>query len=137
MQREPDEEAAWRAIVDNYGERVLEDEDEVPAEPEPEAADPLPEHLRDDEPAELVELEEDTFVPPALGPSPRPPADRLLAWIGVFGAPAVLLFVVVTGIEIPRLLGWALVGAFLVGFGYLVLRMPSDPRDPWDDGAVL
>lgn len=140
MQREPDEDAAWRAIVDNYGERVLEDEDEdaVPAEPEPEA--PLAEHLRDPEPAdppELAERDDDRFVPPTLGPTPRPPADRLIAWLGVFGAPAVLLFVVVTGIEIPRLLGWALVGAFLVGFGYLVLRMPSDPRDPWDDGAVL
>lgn len=135
MQREPDEDAAWRAIVDNYGERVLEDEDEAPAEPEP-----APEPVRPaepEEPIELAEHDEDRFVPPAIGPLPRPPVDRLLAWIGVFGAPAVLLFVVVTGISIPRLLGWALVGAFLVGFGYLVLRMPSDPRDPWDDGAVL
>lgn len=136
MQREPDEDAAWRAIVDNYGERVLEDEDEAPAEPEPAPA-PVEIEVQDDEPAELVEHDEDGFVPPTPGPSPRPPADRLLAWIGVFGAPAVLLLVVITGIDIPRLLGWALVGAFLVGFGYLVLRMPSDPRDPWDDGAVL
>lgn len=135
MQREPDEDAAWRAIVDNYGERVLEDEDEAPAEPEPAPEPVLP--AEPEEPLELAEHDEDRFVPPALGPLPRTPVDRLLAWTGVFGAPAVLLFVVVTGISIPRLLGWALVGAFLVGFGYLVLRMPSDPRDPWDDGAVL
>ncbi|NHA00003.1 hypothetical protein G5V59_06700 [Nocardioides sp. W3-2-3] len=42
MQREPDEDAAWRAIVDNYGERVLEDEDEAPAEPEPAPEPVLP-----------------------------------------------------------------------------------------------
>lgn len=140
MQREPDEDAAWRAIVDNYGERVLEDEDEVPAEPVPEPVAPLPAHLRDpdpDEPVELVEHEEDRFVPPTPPPLPRPPADRLLAWIGVFGAPAALLFFVVTGISVPRLVGWTLVGAFLIGFGYLVLRMPGEPRDPYDDGAVL
>lgn len=136
MQREqPDEDAAWRAIVDNYGERVLEPE----AEPTPEpAAEPeLPAHLRDEEPEELRYDAEEAFVPPAPPPLPRPPADRLLAWIGVFGSPAVLLFFVVTGIGMPQLLGWALVGAFLVGFGYLVMRMPSDPPDPWDDGAVL
>jgi len=27
--------------------------------------------------------------------------------------------------------------AFIGGFGYLVMRMSDEPRDPWDDGAVL
>lgn len=134
MQREqPDEDAAWRAIVDNYGERVLE----PAAEPTPDPDPVPPSQLRDEEPEELRYDADESFVPPAPPPLPRPPADRFLAWVGVFGSPAVLLFFVVTGIGMPHLLGWSLVGAFLVGFGYLVLRMPTDPRDPWDDGAVL
>ncbi|WP_051485641.1 hypothetical protein [Nocardioides sp. J54] len=135
MQREqPDEDAAWQAIVDNYGERVLEPEDQA----EPAAApEPGPVRQPDDEPPELGYDDEDSFVPPPPPPLPRPTPDRLLAWLGVFGSPAVLLVFVVAGVGIPSLVGWALVGAFLVGFGYLVLTMPSDPRDPWDDGAVL
>lgn len=138
MQREqPDEDAAWRAIVDNYGDPVLEPDAVLEATPEPAPEPDLPEHLRDDEPDELRYAVDDSFVPPAPPPLPRPTPDRLLAWLGVFGSPAVLLFFVVTGIGMPQLLGWALVGSFLVGFGYLVLRMSSEPRDPWDDGAVL
>lgn len=134
MQREqPDEDAAWRAIVDNYGDRVLEPDAEPTPAPEPAAVTPS----RDEEPEELRHDPDESFVPPAPPPLPRPPADRLLAWVGVFGSPAVLLFFVATGIAMPHLLGWSLVGAFLVGFGYLVLRMPTEPRDPWDDGAVL
>lgn len=136
MQREqPDEDAAWQAIVDNYGERVLEPEAEPTPEPTPEPE--LPARLPDEEPDELRYDAEESFVPPAPPPLPRPAPDRLLAWVGVFGSPAVLLFFVVTGLGMPQLIGWALVGAFLVGFGYLVMRMPSDPPDPWDDGAVL
>ncbi|HWJ11251.1 MAG TPA: hypothetical protein VNS46_17860 [Nocardioides sp.] len=135
MQREqPDEDAAWRAIVDNYGDRVLEPD----AEPTPApGAEPDLGTARDEEPEELRYDAEESFVPPAPPPLPRPPADRLLAWLGVFGSPAVLLFFVVTGIRMPQLLGWSLVAAFVVGFGYLVLRMPREPREPWDDGAVL
>jgi len=139
VQREqPDEDAAWQAIVDNYGDRVLEPAAAEPTpEPEPDLSGELPPHLRDEEPEELRYDADESFVPPAPPPLPRPPADRLLAWVGVFGSPAVLLFFVVTGLRMPQLIGWALVGAFLVGFGYLVMRMPSDPPDPWDDGAVL
>ncbi|KRC56736.1 MULTISPECIES: hypothetical protein [unclassified Nocardioides] len=138
MQREqPDEDAAWRAIVDNYGDPVLEPDAGLDATPEPEPEPELPEHLRDEEPDELRYAVDDSFVPPAPPPLPRPTPDRMLAWLGVFGSPAVLLFFVVTGIGMPQLLGWALVGSFLVGFGYLVMKMPSEPRDPWDDGAVL
>ena len=132
MKREnpDDQDAAWQAIVENYGDRAALEPEDAPA-PEPALLDWL-----DDEDDEAPEPESG-FVPPVPPPIPRPPLDRLLAWLGVFGAPAILLFLVVTGIDIPRLLGWLLVASFLAGFGYLVVKMPGSPRDPWDDGAVV
>lgn len=136
MQREQpeDQDAAWRAIVDNYGDPVLEPEVAVEPPPTPAArATPPP----DDEPDELVDDPDDAFVPPTPPPLPRPPVDRLVAWLGVFGAPAVLLFFVVTGLSMPELIAWTLVAWFVAGFGYLVAQMPREPRDPWDNGAQL
>ncbi|TNM45101.1 hypothetical protein FHP29_04635 [Nocardioides albidus] len=149
MQRDdPDyDDAAWRAIVDNYGERVeLEQADEPPDAPsvrdaEDEAydrahdgaydgADERYEERYDGEP-----VEEDRFVPEPAPPVPVPPADRLLAWLGVFGSPTVLLVCLVLGIGLPTWLGWLLVGGFVGGFCYLVITTPGSPRDPWDDGA--
>lgn len=140
MQRDDDE--AWRSIVDNYGDRAeVEPEPEAPVsdegtdlwtapppEPDPAAwADPFPD----------ADWAEDRFVPPPPPPLPRPPRDRLMAWLGVFGSPTVLLVCLVLGIELPHLLAYALVGAFIGGFLYLVWLMPSGPRDPNDDGAVV
>lgn len=134
MQREPDDQdAAWKAIVENYGDPVL-DADEEPTQ----AAEPPERDWDHDDDADALPLDpDDTFVPPPAPPIPKPPPDRLLAWLGLFGAPAVLLFFVVTGLDIPRLVAWVLVGGFIAGFGYLVARMPASPRDPWDDGAQL
>jgi hypothetical protein len=130
------EDEAWKAIVDNYGERpVLEGADtDEPAEPSP-AAEQV-EEPEPDEPHELVESE-DPFVPPDPGPFPFPAPDRGLAWLGVFGAPAVLLFAVITGLRLPEWTGWLLVAAFIGGFCYLVFSMPRTPREPWDDGAEV
>lgn len=135
MQREqPDEDAAWQAIVDNYGERVE-------LAPEPEAARPaLPDRGGPDEPEELDDSDSeidriDRFVPDPPPPVPVPPPDRMLAWLGVFGSPTVLLVFLVLGLSMPTWLGWLLVGGFVAGFCYLVIRMPGSPRDPWDDGA--
>lgn len=132
------EDEAWKAIVENYGERpVLEGEDtDEPAEPAPAAEqvdEPAPEP---DEPPELIESEE-PFVPPDPGPFPFPAPDRGLAWLGVFGAPAILLFTVVTGVRLPEWAGWLMVAAFIGGFCYLVFSMPRTPREPWDDGAEV
>ncbi len=131
------EDEAWQAIVDNYGERPeLDDEESAdpPAEPAPAAeveADPEPQV-----PPELTESE-DAFVPPDPGPFPFPAPDRGLAWLGVFGAPAVLLLTVLLGIRLPEWAGWLMVAAFIGGFCYLVFSMPRTPREPWDDGAEV
>lgn len=150
MQRDPHddsaEDAAWRAIVDNYGDRadlgpeVSPDLFEESADPPADPPADTPYDVADDEPdwfAAPLEDPEDRFVPPPAPPLPQPSKDRLTAWLGVFGAPAVLLVCLVAGISLPSLLAYALVAAFVGGFGYLVWQMPRGPRDPFDDGAQV
>jgi hypothetical protein len=38
---------------------------------------------------------------------------------------------------LPGAVTLGLVAAFCVGFCYLVLQMPREPRDPFDDGAQV
>ncbi len=133
MQRENPEnqDAAWRAIVANFGERArLDPTEEAPAaKPEPSfVGEPVTELVEDIGKAE-------GFVPEEPPPVPVPPPDRMLAWLGVFGSPAVLLVFLVLGLSMPTWLGWLLAGGFVAGFCYLIIRMPGAPRDPWDDGA--
>ena len=132
--RDEGDDAAWRAIVENYGERPELEEPE--ARPTAYAARHEPEPQPELEP-ELAEDPEDRFVPPEPPPLPQPPPARLAAWSGLFGAPAVLLVAVVLGIALPEWLAYALVAAFVGGFGYLVLHMNHEPRDPWDNGAQV
>ncbi len=84
-----------------------------------------------------MEQEDDRFVPPPPPPLPRVAPDRLIAWVGVFGAPAVLLTALVLGLHISAWIGYLLVASFVGGFIYLVAQMPRGPRDPFDDGARL
>lgn len=148
-----DDDDAWRAIVDNYGDRPRLDDDvatELPAPRlhEPEAQtdsqlDPQPEaEPRRAQPGwddayPDADWESDRFVPPPPPPLPTTTTDRLIAWGGVFGSPAVLLVCLVLGIGLPELIAYGLVLAFVGGFVYLVLTMTREPRDPDDDGAVL
>ena len=127
----PDDDTAWREIVANYGEPVLQPE-ETPAEP---AAVEGP---RDESPEQSAEPAlDERFVPPPPPPLPRVSKDRLAAWLGVLVSPVLLLIAAVFRIPLPGFVAWLLVGAFLGGFGYLVAQMPRGPRDPFDDGAVL
>lgn len=143
MQRDPHddsaEDAAWRSIVDNYGDRA-DLGPEVTPDPFDTADDDAPYDIAAEEPAWFsapLEDPEDRYVPPPAPPLPHPTKDRLAAWLGVFGAPAVLLVCLVAGIDLPSLLAYALVAAFVGGFGYLVWQMPRGPRDPFDDGAQV
>lgn len=151
MQRDEDEDAVWRSIVDNYGDRP-----ELGPEAAPEQRGVVPDDDPSDDPlsepggaADDVPLEDpewftapmvdptERFVPPPPPPLPRPSRDRLAAWVGVFGSPAVLLICLVAGIALPEILAYALVAGFVGGFVYLVWQMPRGPRDPWDDGAQV
>ncbi len=132
------EDAAWKDIVDNYGDRPHLDPDEqaalARAAAEPEVVD-----LPDQEPRELARTEpiEDRYVPPPPPPLPRVAPDRLAAWAGVFVSPLILLVATVLRFPLPTVIAWLLIAAFLGGFGYLVHQMPRGPRDPFDDGARL
>lgn len=149
--RDPDdaEERAWRAIVDNYGDRAELDAD-LDAEVDDPPADSTPvtdapfggrfgDPRRFDVPDEDLrpEPEEEGFVPPPPPPLPRLAPDRLAAWVGIFGSPAVLVLALILQISIPPWLGYLLIAGFVGGFLYLVLRMSREPRDPWDDGAQV
>lgn len=124
-----DEDELWQDIVDNYGDAPDGAALDAVEKPEPEVA-----------PAwQPVEWEDEgRYVPPPppeVGWSSDPP--RLLAWLGLVLSPIVLLVATVAAIRLP---GWAmtlLLAAFLGGFGYLVMTMNREPRDPYDDGAVL
>jgi hypothetical protein len=122
-----DEDDAWRSIVENYGERV--ELDPPPPVTEPDAANEK--HDEDDD----WDDDDEHFVPPPPPPLPHPTPVRMAAWIGVFGAPAVLLVVMVLALPLPTWVEKGLVGYFVAGFLYLVFHMDRGPRDPWDDGA--
>ena len=132
MSRQNEDDAAWRSIVENYGERP--ELDPAPSGTEPETAN---ETAHDDvrEVDDLDDWDDDEFVPPPPPPLPHPTPVRLAAWLGVFGAPALLLLDMVLALPLPGWLAKALVVWFVGGFVYLVLHMDRGPRDPWDDGA--
>ncbi len=152
------DERAWRAIVENYGERPEIDEPPAPPSTPPSGApfggrfgdlrafpagdenDPYVAAEGDaaEQAEEAEEAEEaDGFVPPEPPPLPRVEPDRMLAWVGVLGSPVVLLCALIFGVSMPSWLGYLLVAGFVGGFLYLVVKMPREPRDPWDDGAQV
>ncbi|WP_067440508.1 hypothetical protein [Nocardioides jensenii] len=97
-----------------------------PPEPEPE------------EPPELRAWgDEGRYVPPPPEPIPLPEKNRLIGWLGVFGAPLIALIALVLHHPFRGLLALLLVAWFVGGFIYLVRTMPDEPRDPWDDGSRI
>lgn len=128
-----DEDEVWRDIVENYGEAPSVEE-------APPVVDPSP---RSDavDPDEVYEVdpwaEEERFVPPPAPPVPLAEPPRLLAWIGLFGSPTLLLLALVIGWQLPGWLSTLLIGSFIGGFGYLVATMNREPRDPGDNGARI
>lgn len=130
-----DEDELWQDIVDNYGETpdgAALDAVQQPLAAEPDPAEPAPAW-------QPVEWEDEgRYVPPpppAVGWTSDPP--RLLAWLGLVLAPVILLVATVAAVRLPTWAMTLLLAAFLGGFGYLVVTMNREPRDPYDDGAVL
>jgi hypothetical protein len=113
----------------------------TPLPPPPHEDVPTPEWFatprqRDDEPAELQSLGEETFVPAEPQPLPR---DVLgwAAWIAVVGAPLFLLVVALGWQDVPQLVTAVTAGVFVAGFATLVIRLPGSRDDDDDDGAVV
>ena len=141
-----DEDAAWRAIIEHYGERAeLEEDDAPPVAPPAAPLDPprfpsferrwTPEPLN----SEATWDDEGHFVPPEPPPLPQLEPRRKLAWIGLFGAPLMMLVAVVLGWSYPSWLSFLLVAGFVGGFGYLVATMPRSRGDDGsgDNGAIV
>lgn len=127
------DEAAWRSIIDNYGDRPeVDDEPEVEVPPSPRGVFPD----ETEEPPERPEAEEH-FVPPPPPPLPRPEPPRLLAWLGLFGVPSFVLVCLVMHLNLPTWMGLILMVWFVGGFVYLVATMRPESGRDYDDGAVL
>ena len=121
------EDDAWRQIVDHYG-----DAPEFPEEPAAEVDLPV------EEPPEPEDAEDpDAFVPPDPPPIPRPHGPRLVAWLGVLGAPILLMVSAIASYQLSSFIAVLLVIWFLSGFGFLVWQMPNERDDPDDNGARL
>lgn len=142
-----DEEAAWRLIVENYGERPAMGETpivfpEPPARPRPRpAVSPLDRSYLDavqpDETPAPGRHDDEHFVPPEPPPVPRGTPARRLAWAGLFAPPVLLLLAVVFGWSYPTWASFFLVASFVGGFVFLIATMPRDGGDGWGDGAVV
>lgn len=156
---ERNDEEQWASIVANYGDRAeLVDDEPSDAAPEAPAPAPSPNYFAfpspnapndpndpsdprepregsEEEEASAAASEDEGFVPPDPPPVPRPDNLRMAAWIGVLGTPVALVIVQLLDLGIAPIVGYAMVIAFLGGFGLLVSQMPSGPRDPDDDGA--
>jgi len=141
--RKLDEDALWAEIVANYGDRPAMGE--KPPSPRP------PRNLFDrayiesttERSRELSKPgsweDEGHFVPPEPPPVPVPEPRRRMAWIGLFGAPALMLLGIVLGWTFPSWISAVLVSGFVGGFVYLIATMPRNGRGHWpgDDGAVV
>lgn len=131
-----DEDEAWRAIVENYGERPRVEDPPPPPAPGPRPFDPTLADLDDlEDPEDATGPGE--FVPPDPPPGPRLRLPQHLPWLGVLGSPVVLVLVLLTGLPLPGWAGYGLVAGFVGGFVWLVATMRRGGRDPWDDGARL
>jgi hypothetical protein len=148
------QDAAWRQIVENFGDRALLDDDPEP--PSLDASDdqsddqsdgrpdgwyrgPHDDAGVDPRPAPSVRAQpaEEHFVPPPPPPLPLAEPRRLLGWIGLLGVPVIVLLALVVKVPVPSWLGLMLMAWFVGGFVYLVATMHSGPRDDDDDGAVV
>lgn len=148
-----DLDEAFRRIVEGYGERPeLGPDDAAPTEPtDPPDTDRLRRLFRTDSPAEASgptapppaqeawqpDWEGPGFVPPEPPPVPRGTPLRRAAWFGMLGVPALLVVLLLLGMEPPRFVVGCLVAWFLAGSVYLFATMRRSDSDGWDDGAVV
>ncbi|MGN7140661.1 hypothetical protein [Streptomyces pseudogriseolus] len=88
------------------------------------------------EPAEedLDESDEGHFVPPEPPPLPEADVTSKFAWLGVLGAPVLLLLAILLGWEMTWWLTTACIGGFLGGAVTLVMRMRTDDEDDGNPG---
>jgi hypothetical protein len=159
-----DEEAAWAAIVEGYGQEPPDPPGARPyasvedlaaletGKAGEEEAKPAPASSglggsvafapgvgpRDHSPAEPDEDDphdgDGHFVPPEPPPLPAADTTAKFAWLAVVGGPVVLLLAVLLGWDMTWWLATVGVGGFLGGFTTLVTRMRTDDEEGDDPG---
>ena len=136
----------WPAAEDLTDDEDEDDEDERPPANSVEAAGDLRERPRPHPSGEDIgdgkdigdaEDGEDGFVPPIPPPLPRGDVVSRLAWSAVIGGPLFLLLAALAWRNLPSSLLLLALAAFVGGFITLVARMPQEPPDDPDDGAVV
>ncbi len=80
------------------------------------------------------ESDEGHFVPPEPPPLPEADVTSKFAWLGVLGAPVLLLLAILLGWEMTWWLTTLCIGGFLGGAVTLVMRMRTDDEDDGDPG---
>ena len=134
----PDDEsrtdAAWREIVDNFGDRVSLDPEETATTRPPSPGLSPSDAGHEDVTHDVFELED--FRPPTPPPVPTPRTwQRGVAWAGLFAAPTLGAVLAILHVVVAPLISVALVTWCVGGFCYLIATMSRSPRDPWDDGS--
>jgi hypothetical protein len=147
---EVDVDAAFAAIIARFAETGTQTSADTasatPTTKDPASAKPRP----DDDPAEAPpednataddqdddDQDDDGFVPPVPPPLPRGDFLTTFAWACVIGGPLFLLFAAFAWRDAPGLLVLTGVAAFVGGFVALAGRLPGEPPDDPDDGAVV
>jgi len=96
-----------------------------------------PRHRRRDdvqaEPQNVVE-EDDLFVPDPPPPLPKLAPSKQLAWMGLIGGPALLLFSALLGVLLPVWVMLPAISGFIGGFITLIVTMDQRNDDDWSSG---
>jgi hypothetical protein len=135
---EPDEKAAWEAIVADLSQDpqlVRHTFITPPTTPTPEAAAQEPD--ADDVFIDaLLDEGSDQFEPPDPGPLelPKHPIARF-AWAGALGGP--VLLVLSSSLGWDKLISGLAIAASAIGFVTLIARHSDERKDGDNDGAVI
>lgn len=134
-------EADERKTVTDFDPLGVWQRQSEPASREPDMREPaLPGHSKD--PAAgprdyFAEDDDGEFVPEELPSLSLADPAVMASWIGAAGGPLFLVFSAIFWRQIPLLVVFAVILAFLAGTGYLLFRLPSDRDHDSGDGAVL
>ena len=134
------DEAAWRAIVDNYGDRPeIASRRSSSAPPARLAVGPIREESAAEDPTERPSRpsREDHYVPPPPPPLPDRHRRGCSPGSGCSASRCSCWSALVAGVNLPTWLGLILMVWFVGGFVYLVASMRPGAGDDYDDGAVL
>ena len=136
---EPDEKAAWEAIVADLSQDpnlVRHTFITPPAAPPTSTPDPLEPDADDAFIDALLDEGHESFEPPDPGPLelPKHPIARF-AWAGALGGPVLLILANV--LSWGKFISGVAIAAAAIGFVTLIARHSDEREDDGNDGAVV